>query len=66
MKKGCKPHFLGAKFVLPMSYLLCEGLGVAYLGGVLIHDHAPAFFVHWGSSRDIDSIVHPTSTLPIV
>ena len=51
--------------VLPVSFLLCEGLRVAHFGVVLVRDHAPAFSALWGPSRDNDSIVLPTSALPI-
>lgn len=41
----------------PMSFMLCEGLGVNCLGCVPVHDRVRAFSVQWGPSQGSFSLV---------
>lgn len=61
-KKGCKPQRLGAR-LNQMSSLLCSGLGVTGLAGVLALGHVQVFFFQEGQHRGsvflIDARVAP-------
>ena len=51
--------------VLPLSFLLCEDLGVIYHGEALACSRALVFSVQWESNQGSGSIVSPTFALPI-